>query len=240
MSIWNKFHRKINFYHQDQPFIIRGCLENPSQYIDWSDIEHCLNTPQNYSIEAIDFNDGSKINIPKTRCYWIPYKEIQIKSHLFNILDEGNTIIIAEYSWHSDKTNALVAELEELYDVGCDIHVYCSTKPSKSFHIHDDIPANIICQVEGRTQWKVYNNRSSVLHNTGRLQERYRNFPEENFDVIIDEVLEPGDILYIPSRQFHAAIPFEPRISMSIPCFSTQLRQYEKYDRNRYQSNISD
>jgi len=237
--IWNKFHQQINFYYQDQPFIIKGCLDNPSQYVSWKDIEHCLNTPQSYSIEAIDRIDGSKIDIPVTRCYWIPYKETQSKSDLFNILNDGNTMIIAEYSWHNERTTALVKELEDQYDIGCDIHVYCSTKSSKSFHIHDDIPANIICQVEGRTQWKVYNNRSSVLHNTGRLQERYRNHPENNFEVILDEVLEPGDILYIPARQFHAAIPIEPRISMSIPCFSTQLRQFTKYDRNRYQANIS-
>jgi hypothetical protein len=235
--IWDKFHKQINFYYQDQPFIIRGCLDNPSQYVSWKDIQYCLNTPQNYSIESIDKNDGAKIEIPTTRCYWIPYKEIQSKSNLFDILNGGNTMIIAEYSWHNSKTNALVKELEEKYDIGCDIHVYCSTQASKSFHIHDDIPANIICQVEGKTQWKVYDNKSSALYNTGRLQERQRNLPESNFDVIIDEVLEPGDILYIPARQFHAAIPSEARISMSIPCFSTQLRQFNKYDRTNYEIN---
>lgn len=236
--IWNKFHTQINFYYQDQPFIIKGCLDNPSQYVTWKDIENCLNTPQAYSIESINRDDGSKISIPTERCYWIPYKEVQIKSELFNILNDGHTMIIAEYSWHSELANNLVKELEDRYDIGCDIHVYCSTKPSRSFHIHDDIPANIICQVEGKTRWKIYNNRSSVFYNTGRLQERHRNHPEENFDIIMDEILEPGDILYIPSRQFHAAIPSEPRISMSIPCFSSQLRQFNKYDRNRYTANI--
>jgi len=239
MSIWNKFHNKINFYYEDQPFIIKGCLDNPSQYVSWKDIEYCLNTPQNYSIESISHIDGSKIDIEKTRCYWIPYKEVQIKSELFDILNDGNTMIIAEYSFHNELTNKLVEELENSYDIGCDIHVYCSTKPSKSFHIHDDIPANIICQVEGKTRWKIYNNRSSVLYQTGRLQERFRNLSEDKFEVIIDEVLEPGDILYIPSRQYHCAIPFEPRISMSIPCFSTQLRQFSRYDRSRYKANYN-
>lgn len=234
MSIWKKFHDKINFYYEDQPFVIKNCLDNPSQYVTWLDIEHCLNTPQNYKIESIDKCDGSKISIPNTRCYWIPYKEIQIKSKLFDILNDGNTMIIAEYSWHNASTNSLVSELEDMYDIGCDIHVYCSTQESKSFHIHDDIPANIICQVEGKTRWKVYDNKSSVLYNTGRLQERYRNCPEDNFSIIIDEILEPGDILYIPARQYHAAIPFEPRISMSIPCFSSQLLTVEKYDRTKY------
>jgi ribosomal protein L16 Arg81 hydroxylase len=236
MNIWNKFHNKINFYYQDQPFIIKECLDNPSQYASWKTVEDCLNNPQNFSIEAINKFDGSKIEIPTTKCYWIPYKEVQVKSELFNILNDGHTMIIAEYSWYNELTNSLVQDLENSYDIGCDIHVYCSTQPSRSFHIHDDIPANLICQVEGKTRWKVYDNRSSVLYQTGRLQERYRNLPEENFNVILDEVLEPGDVLYIPARQFHAAIPSEPRISMSIPCFSTQLRQFDKYDRNQYRS----
>jgi len=237
--IWKKFHNKIDFHYQDQPFVIKGCLDDPSQYVSWQDIETCLNVPQNYSIEAISHYDSSKIELQTTRCFKIPDKEIPIKSELFDFFNCGHTIIIAEYSWHNQKANDLVKELEELYDIACDIHVYCSTKPSKSFNIHDDMPCNIICQVEGKTRWKVYDNRSSHLYNIASLPLEYKLNPDKYFTTLIDEVLEPGDILYIPARQFHAADPFEPRISMSIPCFNTQLRQFEKYDRNQYRRNKS-
>lgn len=237
--IWNKFHNKINFHCQDQPFLIKNCLDNPSQYVSWKNIEMCLNTPQNYSIESISCYDGSKIKLQTTRCFWIPYKEIPVKSELFDILNDGHTMIIADYSWHNEKTNELVKELEDMYDIACDIHVYCSTKSSKSFNIHDDLPSNIICQVEGKTRWKVYDNRSSHLYNIASLPQECKMNPDKYFTTVIDEVLEPGDILYIPSRQFHAADPFESRISMSIPCFNTQLRQFDKYDRNQYTKNSS-
>lgn len=231
---WSKFNTEINFHCQDNPFILRGALSNPSQYVNWDEIYKCLNTPQNYSIEAINCNDSSKIKIPTTRCYWIPYKEIPVKRDLFNILEDGHTIIIAEYSWHNENINALIRELEEKYDIGCDAHVYCATQPSKSFNIHDDLPANIICQIEGKTRWKVYDNRSSHLHNVATLPSECKLNPDKYFTTLIDDVLEPGDILYIPARQFHAAEPFEKRISLSIPCFNVQLRQFEKYDRIQY------
>ena len=42
---------------------------------------------------------------------------------------------------------------------------------------------------------------------------------EENLGPpIIDVILNPGDILYIPKMMYHKADPFEKRVSISIPC----------------------
>ena len=37
---------------------------------------------------------------------------------------------------------------------------------------------------------------------------------------IIETKLKPGDLLYVPSRHYHCALPKSPRLSISIPCLS--------------------
>ena len=62
------------------------------------------------------------------------------------------------------------------------------------------------------------------------------DYVQLNYDIMDIEwegVLLPGDLLYIPDRAYHQALPDRPRLSISIPCVPTVLNP-EFYDRRNY------
>ena len=108
----------------------------------------------------------------------------------------------------------LLDEIESRYYVNCDAHVYGALGGASSFKIHWDQPANLIIQIEGETDWTVYNERCSTLI-------KYDGYPynptEEEVTPCITHKMLPGDVLYIPARQYHCARPHDKRLSLSIP-----------------------
>ena len=103
--------------------------------------------------------------------------------------------------------------IEAQYNVNCDAHIYGALVAS-SFKIHWDQPANLIIQIEGETYWTVYEERCSTLI-------KYTGFPynpeSDEVTPAINHKMTAGDMLYIPSRCYHRAIPSSKRLSLSIP-----------------------
>jgi hypothetical protein len=215
-DIGQRILNESSFLYDDQPHYYKQLITKPEEFLTWKDVEFCMNNPFLYDFEVID-SDNQKVSIPSSRKAWIWNREIQDKKFLFDKLHQGSSLIIMNYGFYSEKTMELLSIFENLFDVNAAIHVYCGLKGAKSFPIHDDYPANFIIQTEGSTRWKVFKNRISYLYRTGTMNNRLR---EEDLEIAIDVVLEPGDALYLPSRGFHVAYPEGKRLSMSIPCWN--------------------
>jgi ribosomal protein L16 Arg81 hydroxylase len=215
-DIGQRLLNETNLLIDDKPHFFKQLVKNPEEYLTWSDVESCLNNPYLYQFEMID-QYNTKIDIPQHKKAWIWDREIQDKRFLFDKFHQGHGLVIMNYGFHSQRTMELLKVFETLYQVNSAIHVYCGLQNSKSFTIHDDYPCNFIIQVEGRTRWKIFNNRISYMYRTGTMNGRLR---EEDLEVAIDVTLEPGDGLYIPSRMYHCAYPEGKRLSMSIPCWN--------------------
>ena len=87
-------------------------------------------------------------------------------------------------------------------------HLYASnSNKSVSFTPHADKPHNVILQTEGETEWIRYNEFSSVLGKTDT---------PEKLTVAEHTILKPGEMIYLPARQYHMAKTFMPRLSVSI------------------------
>lgn len=215
-GIGQRIVQETNLLYEDKPHIFRGILEAPEKLASWNDVEHCLNNPQFYNFEIID-KDSNKIPIPEHNKAWIYERAVQEKSWLFDKVSTGHSLVISNFTFANPVVNELMKVFENLFDVHSAGHLYCGFEGSNSFHIHDDYPVNFILQIEGKTRWKVFNNKISYLYQTGIMNGKLN---ESDLEVCIDEVLEPGDMLYIPSRTFHVAYPTEKRISLSVPCWN--------------------
>ena len=116
--------------------------------------------------------------------------------------------------------NKVAKELEELYHVQADAHIYINKNPKVEhpFGIHFDKSSNLIVQCVGVTNFKVWT--KEVEDKDGK---NVQMEPEEAPGLDID--LEPGDSLYIPAYMPHLATSKTPRFSVSFPM--TQPHEFE-------------
>ena len=63
----------------------------------------------------------------------------------------------------------------------------------------------------------VYKNKISNLLSLEPVVDNHQLEP------IIETKLKPGDLLYVPSRHYHCAMPKSPRISITIPCLNRAI-----------------
>ena len=125
----------------------------------------------------------------------------------------GTTFIISRCCILNDNLKSLVSDIQKTFPVACDIHIYGSKgTDSKSFLYHSDRPNNFIIQAIGDTDWIVYKNRISSI-----LPYKDYGLEKELLTPALEVTLSPGDLLYIPPKTYHAALPSMPRLSMSIP-----------------------
>jgi hypothetical protein len=77
-------------------------------------------------------------------------------------------------------------------------HIYLSlTTDSKSYGgRHFDYSNVVFLQLNGKSRWKIYRENSS--------------------DLELDDILNPGDIVYCPSKRHHEVIAITPRFGVSL------------------------
>ena len=90
-----------------------------------------------------------------------------------------------------------------------DAHIYFNLADNLDggFGIHWDFSHNLIVQMEGETQFKVWDDTVVGDRNPAFLNEQ----------PIIDVVMQPGDAVFVPMNVFHQAISKSKRMSVSFP-----------------------
>ena len=197
----------------DTPQYFPNVIEEVYDWCSWKDVEQCINNPQFYDLEFI--KNGKTLNLPVLpRISSQPHIN---KEDCYKLFQDECGMIINNFQFISKKKNDLLAGIERQFTVAAAMHVYCGIGGHGSFNIHEDYAHNFIIQVEGETDWTVYNNRASYLvaKNQG-----IPNYDESKFEVDIDVTMKSGDVLYIPARTYHRAKPKGQRLSVSVPMAS--------------------
>ena len=201
----------------DGPFVVRDFLKNVENYLNWNTLNEAIN---NDIVEWRLIEEEAKENfeIPWSVPFWTGIRQ-QNKQFILDYVNNGSTFLIEKCCVLNDNLKSLVSDIQEVFPVACDIHIYGSRGTnSESFLYHSDRPNNFIIQAIGDTDWIVFKNRVSnilpyadyILHEPKR----------EELIPALKVTLLPGDLLYIPPKAYHAAFPSMPRLSMSIPCVS--------------------
>lgn len=164
-------------------------------FLSWDELERVINRPFGVLLETID-KDG--VRLPRHASYYMIRQSIA----------EGGTFFITTGDNINCAMNQLCAEVEKKMNLSCQTHIYGGlSNSSKSFPIHSDLPMNLILQMSGTSEWDVYKQTSAK---PGRL-------PEDQATSIINVIMEPGDLIFIPSLMFHRCVPRSKRFSISIP-----------------------
>ena len=213
----------------DTPQYFPNVIEEVYDWCSWKDVEQCINNPQFYELEFI--KNGEKLNLPVSPRIWSqPHIH---KEDCYKLFQDECGMIINNFQFISKKKCELLAGIERQFTVDAAMHVYCGIGGHGSFNIHEDYAHNFIIQVEGETEWTVYNNKASYL-----VPKYEGTIDEKKLDVAIDVTMKAGDVLYIPARTYHRAKPKGQRLSVSIPMESIRYdSQLIGEDRRWYEIN---
>lgn len=181
-----------------------AAVTDPS-IITWDDVADYFSTRTQRHVELI--KDQKKIDIPR-------FNYFQDRDIITREIASGAMFCISKFWNFNFKTQMLWDSMVDEHDgVGVDFHLYGGlTESAQSFPPHNDLAANYIVQLDGSCEWTIYNERATV--------EESKNFviyPAERLTVKTIQILNPGDVIYIPQGLHHACRPLGKRLSLSIP-----------------------
>lgn len=131
---------------------------------------------------------------------------------LANQLRNGATLVLDAVEELHKPIRDLACGLERIFHERVQINCYAGWRVSRGFDLHWDDHDVFIIQVAGRKRWSVYGMTTQYPLKGGGDA-----IPKPTHDPIWSEVLEDGDLLYIPRGWWHVAVPLdEPTLHLTV------------------------
>ena len=187
-----------------EPFYQQNAIQN---LFSWNELESLLNLRPFVNNQRFHIISGKTYNwigpdwLTDINTYPPDLIQAEIKKYVCYLSDCSRV---------NSKVNALSNDLETLTSYPADAHIYFSVEdiPSKGFGIHYDFSHNLIVQIDGQTHFKVW----------GKCEkDSPRNRDSMDEEPILDVVMNPGDIIFIPICYLHSAFSITKRLSISFP-----------------------
>jgi hypothetical protein len=106
----------------------------------------------------------------------------------------------------------LAESFEAFFHGSTQINVYAGWRALHGLDLHSDNQEIFILQLDGRKRWLLY---GSSVDEVDRSELRDRSVPPSG--ALLDQILEPGDLLYIPRGCYHVAVPMnEPALHLTL------------------------
>ena len=172
--------------------------------ITWFDVDDYLAPLSILNVELIR---DAKISIPKIGLY-------QDKNFIIQQIISEAMFCISKFFNVNPRAFELWSQVCDAYPgQGVDFHLYGGlTADAQSFPPHNDLAANYIVQLDGSCEWTIYNERASYQEALD-----YVVYPADQLSVKTVQVLNPGDVIFIPAGTHHQCRPLGKRLSLSIP-----------------------
>jgi ribosomal protein L16 Arg81 hydroxylase len=172
--------------------------------ITWADVADYFLPRTQLHVELIR---DIKLNIPRIGRF-------QDHDFITKEIATGATFCINKFwntNWHVQQLwNTFV---DEHPGAGVDFHLFGGlTDSAQSFPPHNDLATNYIIQLDGQCEWTIYNERATTQEALN-----YVIYPADKLTVRTVQILNPGDVLFIPSGVHHQCRPLGKRLSLSIP-----------------------
>lgn len=129
---------------------------------------------------------------------WMTKGKVDV-AKLDQFLRDGFSVVVVNIEAHVPALAGVCAEIQQQYHEGAFAGVIVTSGTGAgAFKTHYDPEDLIILQVEGTKRWQVF--RSPVAN---PLRGIAKQSPPPEDDPIFDEVLEPGDLLFLPAGHWH-------------------------------------
>jgi ribosomal protein L16 Arg81 hydroxylase len=106
----------------------------------------------------------------------------------------------------------LAESFEAFFRGGTKINIYAAWRALHGLDLHRDNQEIFILQLDGRKRWLLY---GFSVDGVDRNELRSRSVPPAG--AVLDQILQPGDLLYIPRGCYHVALPLnEPALHLTV------------------------
>ena len=199
-------------YYGKQPVLIRGGADKFREVMSWSVLEHLVNRTSIWTHKSLMLVMDTQVLPAPAYCIEAVghdgHKVMQPSSALLNDwLGKGASLVLNDIDVLTPDLAGVARVLEDALDTKVQANLYCSWKAHKAFKSHMDTHDVFAVHVEGRKRWLVYEGRAETPIN----HPAFKSLSQEAIEkakgkVLMDIVLEPGDLLYIPRGQYHDAL----------------------------------
>lgn len=189
------------------------CINWMKNLYTWDDLNTYVNQyPHIKGLQILNYDDKDN------RFCLDKHKELKQptlkKRDVYNLWKRGKSMVIPLAEYQKEELLKTCFNLEQYFGIGC-ANVYMSPKgQSKSFPPHTDSTENFLLHSYGKTKWTIY--------------KEFRG--EEPKTVVAEYVLEPGDILYLPTFLYHKAESITPRISISVHFHNKKNQSLDNFE----------
>jgi ribosomal protein L16 Arg81 hydroxylase len=106
----------------------------------------------------------------------------------------------------------LSESFEAFFRAGTQINIYAAFRALHGLDLHRDDQEVFILQLDGRKRWLLY---GFSVDGVDRTELSRSSVPPAG--ALLDQILEPGDLLYIPRGCYHIAVPMnEPALHLTL------------------------
>jgi bifunctional lysine-specific demethylase and histidyl-hydroxylase NO66 len=122
---------------------------------------------------------------------------------VYRLWDQGHTIILHSLQYSAPSLFDWLETIEAQLRHPIQANAYLSPPESQGFGIHYDTHDVFIVQVEGRKHWRVW--KEPAYPAPLSHENRAKDPGMDGRPTVIDRVIEPGEIIYIPRGFYHEA-----------------------------------
>lgn len=186
----------------------------PENIFTWDDAERYINDNlHNTEIVIIGSDNRKKKTYQSFNAQSTPTDEIvdQILS--------GDSFILNAMERHTKGLFYASNIFSQIHNRYVTTNIYCGIdNKSKSFLAHADSQYVLILQLDGVSDWTIYNDVWSGNPNEVICVN------DSILDIDFEYTLKPGDVLYIPYKRYHKCIPQSKRMSASVSADFNTIR----------------
>jgi ribosomal protein L16 Arg81 hydroxylase len=201
----------LSRYWLKQPLFCRGAADRFSSLLSWTAfneiLEHHWRETYRFRLarQGRDLEPASYVDLggftPRIRAKDVTDELRRGATLSFDAIDEVH-----------EPLTRLAESFEALFRGDTEINVYAGWRALHGLDLHRDNQEIFIFQLDGRKRWLLY---GFSVDGVDRSELRSRSVPPSG--ALLDQILRPGDLLYIPRGCYHVAVPMnEPALHLTL------------------------
>lgn len=201
-------------YYAKKPLHIKGSASKAEGLPDWQGLSNLLNQTSIWSKDSLLLVLDRKQLLPREYCHPATdrdHREIMRPdaAKVTQWLHKGASLVANDIDSLTPALAQIAKILEDKLDGKSQANLYASSRSRQAFNSHFDTHDVFAFHVVGEKRWKIYETLMNypIRHaRFGNASYNEATHQAQRGKILLDIVMQPGDLLYIPRGQYHDAL----------------------------------